>query len=592
MTAGGLAIGTIALVEACAPAAPAPVAPTAAPAPTVPPTAPATTAPAPPTTAPVAPATAVPAPTTAPAKAASATGQQSARGGGPALPSRSPIEGAKPDIAGSADGLIDPGYVNYPATQFRSVLEKPGTGGDVTVATWTLAPPPTAMESNALWQEVNKQLGVTLKLNINSQVDYQTTKLATIIAGDDLPDILYIAPGTVVQSLPQFLQAKCADLTPYLSGDAVKDYPNLANFPTLAWQSVVFNKALYGVPAPYPLFLWVHWVHQELLDADGLQQPRNLDEYRALLKRYTRPQDNLYGLATENTNGYGITNGFFTAMFGLPNVWGVDDKGKLTASHELPTYRDAINVARELWAAGVYHPNSPQYNTGSARTDFAGRKFAFRFDGFQGASVTFWRAAPGLNPPGKFRIVSPFAASPTIQPTYWAQPGVFGYSVLKKAPAERIKELLRVLNYIAAPFGSQEHMLMRYGVKDVDHTLDDKGNPILTPRGTSETTIPWMYITQGPNALYFPGAPEYPTVMQDAEKAMLPFAQIDPTATLYSTTFANKGLGLQRMMYEGIGEIVLGRQSAESFDQLVRDWKSGGGDQMRAEYEQELAARA
>jgi len=48
-------------------------------------------------------------------------------------------------------------------------------------------------------------------------------------------------------------------------------------------------------------------------------------------------------------------------------------------------------------------------------------------------------------------------------------------------------------------------------------------------------------ITQTPNALYFPTAPEYPQVMQDAEKAMLPFAQIDPTSTLYSNTFASKG---------------------------------------------------
>src|SRR5207244_2912231 len=69
-----------------------------------------------------------------------------------ALPTRVPIPGAKPDLPGSADGLIDPGYVNYPATPFKAVAEKPGSGGDVTVATWTLAPPPAAMESNALWQ--------------------------------------------------------------------------------------------------------------------------------------------------------------------------------------------------------------------------------------------------------------------------------------------------------------------------------------------------------------------------------------------------------------------------------------------------------
>src|SRR5713101_9002170 len=96
-------------------------------------------------------------------------------------------------------------------------------------------------------------------------------------------------------------------------------------------------------------------------------------------------------------------------------------------------------------------PTHPSTTLAARANDFAARKFAFRFDGFQGASLTFFTQAPNLNPAGKFRIVSPFAAAPGIQPTYWAQQGVFGYSVLKKASPERIKELLRVLNWIASP---------------------------------------------------------------------------------------------------------------------------------------------
>jgi putative aldouronate transport system substrate-binding protein len=589
--AGGMVFGSVAILEACGPAA--------APAPTSAPAPPTSSAPKPTAPSVSVAATSAPQPTAAPQAATAARPTQPGFVPGQlpvsksvTLPTRVPIQAVPPDLPGSADGLVDPGYINYPANPFKAVAEKPGTGSDVNVATWTLGAPPTPIESNALWQEVNKQLGVTLKLNLSSQVDYQTTKLNTIIAGDDLPDILFIAPGTAINGLPQFLQAKCADLTQYLSGDAVKDYPNLANFPTLSWQSVVFNKAIYGVPAPYPLFLWVHWVHQELLDRDGLQPPKSLDEYTSLLKHFTTPQQDLYGLATENTNGYGITNGFFTAMYGVPNTWSVDANGKLTHFIEIDRTRDAINTASQLWSAGVYSPNSPQYNTGSARNDFAARKFAFRFDGFQGASVTFWRAAPTLNPAGKFRIVSPFSAVAGQQPTYWAQQGVFGYSVLKKASPERIKELLRVLNWIASPFGSQEYLLMRYGIKDVDYTPDAKGNPVLTPQGTAESTIPWFYITQGPNALYFPTAPEYPQVMQDAEKAMLPFAQIDPTSTVYSPTFASKGLVLQQMIYSSIGEVVLGRSPVSSFDQLVKDWKAQGGDQMRSEFEQAIAAAA
>src|ERR1051326_8749247 len=585
LAAGGLVLGGMAVLEACGPSAvPSPTALTAAAAPK-------------PTAASASVATSAPATTgtSAPAAAKPATQTGLVPGQLPVskgltLPARVPIQAAPPDLPGSADGLVDPGYINYPANPFKAVAEKPGNGGDVTVATWTLGPPPAPMESNALWQEVNKQLGATLKLNINSQVDYQTAKLATIIAGDDLPDILYIAPNTAINGLPQFLQAKCADLTQYLSGDAVKDYPNLANFSNLSWQSVIFNKAIYGVPSPYPLFLWVHWVHQELLDRDGLQQPKTFDEYTSLLKHFTNPQQDLYGLATENTNGYGITNGFFTSMYGVPNNWGVDASGKLTNFLEVDRTRDAINTASQLWAAGVYSPNSPQYNTGSARNDFAARKFAFRFDGFQGASVTFFGTAPNLTPPGKYRIVSPFSAVGGQQPTYWAQQGVFGYSVLKKASPDRIKELLRVLNWIASPFGSQEYLLMRYGIKDVDYTPDAKGNPVLTAQGKAEATIPWPYITQGPNALYFPTAPEYPQVMQDAEKAMLPYAQIDPTSTLYSPTFASKGTVLQQMVYTGVGEVVLGRAPVSSLDQLIRDWKSQGGDQMRTEFEQAIAA--
>jgi putative aldouronate transport system substrate-binding protein len=588
---GGLALGGIALVEACGPSA--------TPAPTTAPAAKPTTAPAAaPTSAPAAaakPTTASVSATSAPAVAAQPTTQPGLVPGqlpvskSVQLPTRVPITGVTPDLPGSADGLIDPGFVNYPANPIKSVTETPGTGGDVSVATWTLAPPPPGVDSNALWQQVNKDLNVNLKLNISSLADYQTTRLATIIAGDDLPDILYIAPGVALNGLPQFLQAKCADLTQYLSGDAVKDYPNLANFPTLSWQSVVFNKSIYGVPAPYPLFLWVHWVHGELLDQDGLQPPKNLDEFTTLLKHFTNPQQDFYGLATENNVGYGITNGWFTAMYGLPNLWS-NNNGKLTYYLEDARIKDAINKARELWAAGVYSPNSTQYNTGSKRTDFAGRKFAFNFDGFQGASLTFFSTAGSLNPPAKYRMLNPFPAETGQQPTFWAQQGVFGYSVLKKASPDRIKELLRVLNYIAAPFGSQEFKLMRYGVEGVDHTPDDKGNPVLTTQGKADTTIPWQYITQPPAAMYLPGNPQYPQIMQDAEKAMLPFAQIDPTSTLYSPTFAAKGTVLNQMVYTQIGEIVLGRADVSSFDKLLSDWKSQGGDQIRSEFEQAIAA--
>jgi putative aldouronate transport system substrate-binding protein len=62
-----------------------------------------------------------------------------------------------------------------------------------------------------------------------------------VISGADLPDFIYNPTNTnpmgVISGLPQFARSKCADLTPHLNGDAVKDYPNLAHYTTYTWRS-------------------------------------------------------------------------------------------------------------------------------------------------------------------------------------------------------------------------------------------------------------------------------------------------------------------------------------------------------------------
>jgi putative aldouronate transport system substrate-binding protein len=576
LAAAGLAMGGVALLQACAPAA-SPAPPT--PVPNNP-----TPAPAKPTGA----ATLAPAPTAVQVQrpAATAAGSRAVH-----LPTRFPLEGIKPDLAASADGLIDAAFVNYPADPLKTVQETPGRGGEVTATTWTTSATPTPLESNALWQAVNKELGVELKISIQAQADYATVKLPTLIAGNELPDILYIATNSVIPQLPMFLKSRCADLTPYLSGDAVKDYPNLANFPTLAWRQVIYNKAIYGVPVPYPLYLWVHWVQQNLLDDDGLARPRNADEYKQLGQHFTRAEQNLWGMGVENNVGMGVTNGWLTGIFGAPNIWALDDKsGKLTAAVETEQFRAAVGYARDLWNAGIFHPNAMQYNLVSARNDFAARRFAFRFDGFASASVTFWDNAPSLDPPGKPRIMSPFPASDGGQPTYWANSGSLGYSVIKQAPPERIKEMLRILNWLAAPMGSQEFLLMNYGLKDVHWTPDDKGNPILNARGKADALVPFKYLTQGPVALYYTRDPQYASVMQDAEKAMFPYAAINPTDGYYSPTRDTRYAALARDLSDQLNDVVVGRQPFSYLDQVVKAWLDGGGSQMRSEFEREIAA--
>src|SRR5579864_427818 len=415
--AGGLTLGGVAaLLEACA--QPAPVAPA--------------------TQVPVAaPTSASVAPTTAAAVIATPTTAITSRGA--ALPTYLPQTAIKPDVPGSADGMIDSAFINYPVNPVKTVTDIPGSGGDVNVTTWTTSATPTPLDSNALWQAVNKELGVNLRINVQPQADYATVKLPTLIAGNELPDILYIATNSAIRQLPEFFKSRCADLTPYLGGDAIKDYPNLANIPPISWKQVIYNKAITGVPVAYPLYLWVHWVHQNLLDAETLAPPKNIDDYQQLAQHFTQPPNNLWGMGIENNVGMGMTNGWISGIFGVPNIWSLDDKtGKLTAAVETDQFRQGVSWLREAWDAGIIHPNAMQYNLVSARNDFAVRRFAFRFDGFQAASFLFWDTAPTLDPPAKPRILAPFPAHDGGTPTYWANSGALGFSVLKQASPERI----------------------------------------------------------------------------------------------------------------------------------------------------------
>src|SRR5216683_2368634 len=143
-----------------------------------------------------------------------------AAGGGLKLPTYVPFEGPKPDLPGNPQGL-DPAFFKFPTDLVKTVPTPPGDGTTITAITYlTLAPPPP-MEQNAAWQAVNQSINATLRMDMPTANDYPA-KINVVVAGNDLPDFIYnpttTNPSGVISGLPQFVKAKCADLTPYLSG--------------------------------------------------------------------------------------------------------------------------------------------------------------------------------------------------------------------------------------------------------------------------------------------------------------------------------------------------------------------------------------
>src|SRR5262249_30814777 len=243
-------------------------------------------------------------PTTVPAAAATtapATGPAKPTGTAVKPPTyQPPAHAPQPDIPRSPDGIVEPGYVNWPSTTFQSVKQPPGDGSDVSIFLNIPGAPPPQVDQNPAWQAWNKALNANLIFQFYPFADL-APRFATLIAGSELPDIINTLVRQDITLTPELLAAKAADLTPYVSGDAIKDYPNLAALPTRSWLGLIFDNKIYGVPVPTPYgqFFWWPFIHQELLDETGVGQPKTTDEYKKLMVDLTRPQKNQYGILSQ-----------------------------------------------------------------------------------------------------------------------------------------------------------------------------------------------------------------------------------------------------------------------------------------------------
>jgi putative aldouronate transport system substrate-binding protein len=170
---------------------------------------------------------------------------------------------------------------------------------------------------------------------------------------------------------------------------------------------------------------------------------------------------------------------------------------------------------------------------------------------------------------------------------------VFGVTAIKKAAPDRIKELLRIMNYLAAPIGSEEYLLLHYGIQGTDYDLDAQGNPVSTAKGQADA-MPWGAVTvtvpTPPLIVYNPQDPEMVRVINGDQQVMAAVGKSDPSVGLYSNASVAKSAVLNQAITDGLTEIVKGTQPVSALDQLVKDWRANGGDQMRAEYEQAFAA--
>jgi putative aldouronate transport system substrate-binding protein len=102
--------------------------------------------------------------------------------------------------------------------------------------------------------------------------------------------------------------------------------------------------------------------------------------------------------------------------------------------------------------------------------------------------------------------------------------------------------------------------------------------------------MPWRYFAQRPWVWYDAGLQDFAKVLQSDEQRIVPGGVQDPTVGLYSATNSSLGIKLTQPFTDGLTEIIRGTRPLSDLDSLVSDWRSNGGDKIRDEFQQALAA--
>ena len=572
--------------------------------------------PAPPTSAPTAakpPSTVAAAPTVqataptpatagaTPTGAAAATGEAGlniGRATAAALPNYFPLTPSSPPDFDAHDPRVTVGYNMYPKNPPKSwTKEPPGSGGKVTAFVATYYPPPTPFEQNPTWHAVNQALNADFQMLLVAGTDYRA-KLATIMAGDDLPDLMHIgydigsAPG-----LAAFFKAKCADLTPYLAGDAVKDYPNLASIPTHSWYNAncVIDGQLFQWPINRYLpssgtyfFKNVEMWNQRVGENVA---PRDATDLKKIMQQLNNPNGGVWAIGNSTGGTINLGLSAYAMMFGSPYRWGVDSGGKFMKDWETEEYKAAVGYVRDLWAAGLIWPDAvtPQ----NSRANFVARKFAMSVEGFGNSWNDFWLRGLAQDPPAHFDLIMPFSTDAKTKVQAYNSGGFNATNVIKKASPDRIRELLRIVDYLAKPFGTQEDLLLSFGLQGDDYTFDSRGEPLPTTAGTSRSAyVPWQYISDRAYVQYYPGIPDYAAHVFPIEKALVDpnIAVRDASLGLYApTSYQAVTVTAQQSFFDGVNDVMLGRREMSEYDGLLKAWQSAVGNQLKSEYSDALA---
>lgn len=496
-------------------------------------------------------------------------------GGGGKLvpPAYVPFEGVKPDLPGTADG-VSAAFLKFPSPPVaREGFPLPQT--DPVTALLQGVPPDVAPDNNPAYEAFRAAAGNTMNATTVTSALY-LDKFTVTMAGNDIPDFVQIA---TVPQYPKLLEKYFTDLTDVLGGDGVKKYPGLANIPPATWQIPVVNGRLWGIAQPRPPAGLIVSTRGDLLKAKGIDKNPEVKsgaEFVELMTELTDAGRNQFAMGALPSSWL---LGTVLEMMEAPNVWKLEG-GTFVSQIASTQMKDALTECGKIIKAGLLHPNSFSEPQSNQNWWIAGTTALYR-QGFTGWGV-FARQYPSWDV-GYIRL--PKWGGGGNAPLFKSVAGYGAYICIKKqASDKRLEELLKLADFVASPFGTQQFLDVNYGKEGKTFEFKD-GNPQYIKGQTANIVAGWPYLGgNSQSVLFTPGQDELTKAQHDYLSATIPTGVDNDSQGLYSETNVSKGATYSKSIADMQRAVMLGEKPMSEWDAFVAKWKSEFGDKVAAEF--------
>jgi putative aldouronate transport system substrate-binding protein len=493
------------------------------------------------------------------------------------LPKYQPLDLVKPDIPGIRP--VPDGFLKYPANLVDAVTDKPGRSGQkITAMTPWWGPTPPGLGNNSYLAAVNAELGIDMDFSVQDGNTY-ADKLNATLGARDVPDVLCV-PSWEIVKISRFSDAVKSlfeDLTDYLKGDAVMGYPMLATLPTNAWRNAVWGGRLSAVPwpndgSPFP---WMLFYRKDLFDAAGVAFPKTIDELHQVGKQMTNPGKGVWAF-----NDIFAMVQMFHKVSGNRDGWQRKADGTPVFKYETAEYKAAVEFMAKLYKDGLVHPDIVASKGADSKTLFGGGKTVFMQDGpgaWQGMQEAQQKVLSTFN----MQPVPLFSATGG-DPLAWGSDLPIFYTFVKKGLGkDRTEEILRVLSWCAAPFGTKEWELREYGAEGKHFTRGADGPVGGNDLAQKEIAFQYGFIVgRSPAIVSKPTTPSYVPQLLEYSNAMVKFLEKDPWVGI-KLEMPAKYSSILVPTEDKITDMIRGRRPLSDLDGVVTEWKNTGGNEAR-----------